>query len=375
MNVIDTRSQSIAADNGAGPRPFTSSMIRESEHVVAVDPVVRRPLSDALISVVLPVFNEAAVIDGLAEQLIAVLSPLGCRYEVLFVNDGSTDGSAERLDVLAAGCPYVRVLHFSRNFGHQAALHAGLSHARGDAVIVMDSDLQDDPAALKLFIEQWQAGYDVVYAVRSERQENLIKRGLFLAFYRVLNRISHTPMPMDAGNFGLIDRRVAEEIASVIDRDRYYPGLRSWVGFRQTGVPVARGRRYDDRPRVSLRGLFRLAKTAIFSFSGVPLSVFYLISGLSLAACIGVAGFALYHKLFTGLAIPGWASTTMIGSFFGALNALGIGILGEYAIRIYDQVRARPHYIVARHTEARRSAGERAHANGERIAAVRTEVA
>lgn len=314
----------------------------------------RRPLQDALVTVVLPVFNEKAVLDTLVRQLLECLAECGCRHEVLFVNDGSTDGSAERLDELAAANPALRVLHFSRNFGHQAAVHAGLSHARGDAVIVMDSDLQDDPAAIRGFLDQWQAGYDVVYAVRSERKEHVIKRGLFLAFYRVLNSVSHTRMPMDAGNFGLIDRRVAEEIASVIDRDRYYPGLRSWVGFRQIGVPVARGRRYDATPRVSLRGLFRLAKTAVFSFSSVPLSVFYLISGLSLAACLGVAAFALYHKLFTGLAIPGWASMTIIGSFFGALNALGIGILGEYAIRIYDQVRARPHYIVARHTEARR---------------------
>ena len=315
---------------------------------------VRMPLEDVLLSIVLPVFNEFAVLDILTARLDDVLQECGCRYEILFVNDGSTDGSGERLDELAQEYPAVRVLHFSRNFGHQSALHAGLAHARGHAVVVMDSDLQDDPSAIPVFLEQWQAGHDVVYAVRQDRKENRIKRGLFLAFYRVLNAVSHTRMPMDAGNFGLIDRRVAEEIASVIDRDRYFPGLRSWVGFRQTGVPVARGRRYDDRPRVSVMGLFRLAKTAIFSFSAVPLSIFYIISGLSLVTSAGVASFALYHKLITGLAIPGWASTTMIGSFFGALNALGIGILGEYAIRIYDQVRARPHYIIARTTETRR---------------------
>ncbi len=366
MNGTDAQSVvNTLSATGAGGFPLADAE-HSGQRSCAPEASARRPLTDALISIVLPVFNEAAVVDSLTEQLITVLSPVGCRYEILFINDGSTDGSGERLDALAASRPGVRVLHFSRNFGHQAALHAGLSHARGDAVIIMDSDLQDDPAAVRTFLAHWHAGYDVVYAVRSERQENVIKRGLFLAFYRVLNSISHTRMPMDAGNFGLIDRRVAEEIASVIDRDRYYPGLRSWVGFRQTGVPVARGRRYDDRPRVSLRGLFRLAKTAIFSFSSVPLSIFYLISGLSLTACVGVAAFALYHKLFTGLAIPGWASTTMIGSFFGALNALGIGILGEYAIRIYDQVRARPHYIVARSTEARRTAAERTGSNGER---------
>ncbi len=316
----------------------------------------RMPLKDALVSLVLPVYNEAGVLALLTERLDDVLRECGCRYEIVFVNDGSTDGSSRLLDELAQEYPAVRVLHFSRNFGHQSAVHAGLSHARGHAVIVMDSDLQDDPAAIRTFIEQWQAGYDVVYAVRQDRKENRIKRGLFLAFYRLLNAVSHTRMPMDAGNFGLVDRRVAEEIAAVVDRDRYFPGLRSWVGFRQIGVPVPRGRRYDDQPRVSIVGLFRLAKTAIFSFSTVPLSIFYIISGLSLVTCAGVAAFALYHKLFTGLAIPGWASTTIIGSFFGALNALGIGILGEYAIRIYDQVRARPHYIVARTTETRRKA-------------------
>ncbi len=155
-------------------------------------------------------------------------------------------------------------------------------------------------------------------------------------------------MPMDAGNFGLIDRRVVREIAAVSDRDRYFAGLRTWVGFRQSGVPVERLRRHDDQPRVSLRGLFRLAKTAIFSFSAFPLTMFYVISAASLLTCTGVALFTLYHKLFTGLAVPGWASMTILASLFGALNALGIGILGEYAIRIYDQVRARPQYIVAR---------------------------
>ena len=203
----------------------------------------RRPLSEALISVVLPVYNESGVLDQLTSQVVGELSACGCRYELVFVNDGSTDGSAARLDALAAANPRIRVLHLSRNFGHQAAVHAGLSHARGDAIVVMDSDLQDDPQAIRRFLNEWQSGYDVVYAVRSERKEHLIKRGLFRAFYRVLNGVANTRIPMDAGNFGLLDRRVAEEIAALVDRDRYFPGLRSWVGFRQAGVTVARGRR------------------------------------------------------------------------------------------------------------------------------------
>lgn len=310
----------------------------------------RAPMDQCLVSVVLPVYNEAAVLDELVLLVEEALSECGCRFEILFVNDGSTDGTPDALDALAVRDPNVRVLHLSRNFGHQAAVHAGLCHARGDAVVIMDSDLQDDPRAIRKFLEQWADGYDVVYAVRRDRKEMIVKRGLFYAFYRVLNAVSRTPMPMDAGNFGLMDHRVVRQIAALCEVDRYFPGLRNWVGFRQTGVAVERGRRYDDQPRVSLAGLFRLAKTAIFSFSSFPLTFFYAIAALSLATCLGVTGYALFHKVVTELAIPGWASTTIVASFFGALNALGIGILGEYTIRIYDQVRNRPQYIVARTT-------------------------
>lgn len=303
---------------------------------------------ETLVSVVLPVFNEVAVLGQLIKQIDAAMDPTGYPHEIVFVNDGSTDGSGELLDQLAAELHHVRVVHFSRNFGHQPALQAGLLHASGDAIVVMDSDLQDEPSAIARFLEKWEAGYDVVYAVRTNRKENLVKRGLFFGFYRVLNLISDLPLPKDAGNFGLVDRRVAARIAQLLDRDRFYPGLRSWVGFRQIGIPVERQARHDDTPRVSMRQLWLLAKTAIFSFSACPLTVFYAIAGTSLLACGGLAVFALYHKLVTGLAIPGWTSITLTASLFGALNALGIAILGEYVIRIYDQVRARPLFVVSR---------------------------
>lgn len=312
-------------------------------------PLELRPArTETLLSVVLPAFNESGVLHELHEQLTEVLIRTGCSYEILFVNDGSSDDSDLILDTLAVQDPCVRVLHFSRNFGHQAALQAGIAHARGDAVIIMDADLQDDPAAILQFVDQWLQGYEVVYAVREKRKERGVKKLLFYSFYRLLNAVAQTRMPMDAGNFGLIDRAVAQQLMRIGDCHRYFPGLRSWVGFRQTGVRVERGRRYDDRPRVSVMGLCRLAKTAIFSFSTVPLSAFYVIALLSWLTCLGLMLFATYHKLVTGLALPGWTSLMMVASFFGALNALGIGILGEYAIRIYDQVRGRPNYIVAR---------------------------
>lgn len=308
----------------------------------------QRSAAEARVSIVLPAYNEADVLATVVRQIDAVMQPTGYAYEILFVNDGSTDASTEILDELCAEHANVRAIHLSRNFGHQAAVQAGLLHAAGDAIILMDCDLQDDPGALPEFLARWREGYDVVYAVRHGRKENIVKRALFYSFYRVLNSISQMPLPKDAGNFGLLDRKVAFRIAHLIDRDRYFPGLRRWVGFRQTGVPVERLARHDETPRVSLRGLFYLAKTAIFSFSSFPLTMFYLIAASSLGIFLALIGFALYHRIVTGLAIPGWTSTVMTASFFGALNALGIGILGEYVIRIYDQVRSRPLFIVDR---------------------------
>jgi dolichol-phosphate mannosyltransferase len=303
---------------------------------------------DTLLSVVLPVYNEAKVLRELCGRVTEAARACGGDYEVLFVDDGSRDESPAILDALAAADAHVRVIHLSRNFGHQPAVQAGLAHARGDAVVLMDSDLQDDPRAIVQFVAQWRSGYDVVYAVRARRKENLLKRLLFAAFHQLMSRVASVPIPADAGIFGLVDRRVAGEIMALGENDRYFPGLRSWVGFRQQGVVVERNARYDRQPRVSLRGLFRLAKTAMFSFSTLPLSLFQVIGAVAASLFVALAGFSLGCKLFTNLAIPGWTSYVLIGSFFGALNALGISILGEYAIRIYDQVRGRPLYVIQR---------------------------
>jgi dolichol-phosphate mannosyltransferase len=311
----------------------------------------RPPLPDSLVSIVLPVFNEEAVLGKLLEQVQASVHLCGTNAEIIFVNDGSSDASGRILDVLAAENHEVRVVHFSRNFGHQAAVQAGLAHANGDAVVLMDSDMQDAPEAIEKFLQKWQEGYDVVYAVRVNRKESAWKRLLFASFHRLLAAVATTRIPADAGNFGLIDARVVREIVALGERDRYLPGLRSWVGFRQTGVEVERNARYDKQPRVSLRGLWRLAKTAIFSFSTLPLSIFYTIGYAALGLFLGLTIACLYVRLFTDLAIPGWTSHILSASFFGALNALGISMLGEYVIRIYDQVRSRPLYIVDRVVE------------------------
>ena len=220
-----------------------------------------------------------------------------------------------------------------------------------DLEVTVEANGQTAKAELRangtLKVNQWERGSDVVYAERTNRKESLLKRALFYSFYRVLNAIADSPIPADAGNFGLMDRAVVDAVLSLPERERFFPGLRSWAGFRQTGIAVERAARHDDHPRVSLRGLFTLAKTAVFSFSSFPLKFFYVIAGMSAAICMSTFGFVLWHRLFTGLAIPGWASVIIIASFFGSLNALGISILGEYVIRIYDQVRARPVYLTA----------------------------
>ncbi len=309
---------------------------------------IRPPCEETLLSVVLPVYNEARAIPILTARIAEVLNPCPMQYEIVFVNDGSGDESPRILDQLAASSDKIRVVHLSRNFGHQAAVQAGLAHAQGNVVVLMDSDMQDDPAAIPRFMAAWHEGYDVVYAVRAQRKEGLLKRFLFAAFHRLMAAVASVSIPAEAGIFGLIDRRVVQRILAMGESDRYFPGLRSWVGFRQKGIVVERGQRYDNHPRVSLRGLFRLAKTAIFSFSSFPLTIFHCIGTTAAIVFLTLGGWVLFCKLFTDLAIPGWTSYMLMGSFFGALNALGISILGEYVIRIYDQVRGRPQYVVDR---------------------------
>jgi glycosyltransferase involved in cell wall biosynthesis len=303
---------------------------------------------DVVLSVVLPVFNESQILQKLTQELESALSNSGVQLEIVFVNDGSRDDSARILDELAHQKPFVKVLHFSRNFGHQSALQAGLTYGSGDVFVVMDSDMQDLPTAIPTLLEKWREGYDIVYAVRKNRKENPLKVFLFHSFYRVLNRLSAVYIPNDAGNFGVVDGTVARKIAGLAESDRFYPGLRSWIGYRQIGVEVERGARYDGNPRVSLFRLFSLAKTAIFSFSTLPLLMFYALSAISLLIFLGFTCFALYHKFYTGLAIPGWTSQIMVACLFGSLNSLGIAVLGEYIARIYAQVRARPSFIVER---------------------------
>ena len=294
-----------------------------------------------------PMFNEETIIADFIDEIGIVVAPLRDRYDfsLLLVNDGSRDGTETVLRRLAPQFP-VRVVNFVRNFGHAAACCACLELASADAVILMDSDLQDDPAAIPAFLEQWEQGYEIVYAVRKDRKESLFKKLCFSLFYRILRLIAHIDVPLDSGNFSLMDRKVVEQINAIVERNRYLPGIRAFVGFRQTGVSVARRARHDNVSRVGFTGLCRLALNAFFSFSYVPIRIFNLFGFLAILFACGLTIFALYQKLIVGITLSAWTSQIITTVFFGGINLLGIGIIGEYVARIYDQLKGYPLYIV-----------------------------
>lgn len=303
---------------------------------------------EPLLSVVIPIYNEQATLSELYRRLTQVLCEnlAELAYEIVFVNDGSSDGSIQILSRLHADDPVVKVVNLSRNFGHQAALTAGLDYAKGDAVICMDGDVQDPPEIIPTLVARWRDGNDVVYAVRKLRKEGFIKRGCYAAFYRLLRRLSMVSIPLDAGDFALMDRRVVDCLKTLPERSRFIRGLRTWVGFRQTGVEYEREKRYAGTPKYTWPKLVRLAVNGLLSFSALPLrmatAVGFMISFCSLLGII----VALYLKLFTDQAIPGWTATVIPMLVLGGIQLLSIGILGEYIAQIFDEVKRRPLYLV-----------------------------
>jgi len=296
--------------------------------------------------VVIPIFNEQETLAELHAQLGEALGSTHKRYEILFVNDGSRDRSSEIMHQLRAADTRVRVIELSRNFGHQSAISAGLDHATGDAVIVMDGDLQDPPEVLPRLIEQWEKGFDVVYAVRRNRKEGALDRFAYAAFYRVIARMSKTPLPLDSGDFALMDRKVVDLMVRMPERSRYLRGLRSWLGFNQTGVEYDRSARFAGDSKYDFRALMGLASDGIFSFSEIPLKLAMRL-GLAITTLASVvAVWTLVKRLIGYDVVPGFATLTILLLFFGGVQLVTIGILGEYIARIYTEVKGRPQYVV-----------------------------
>ena len=298
-------------------------------------------------SFVIPVFNERETLPELHRRLSAVTAELDGESELLFVDDASWDGSYDLLTELARQDARVRVIRFARNFGHQVAITAGLDHAAGDAVVVMDADLQDPPEVVPDLVARWEEGYEVVYAVRSGREgESWLKRTTAAGFYRVLRRIAHVEMPLDAGDFRLVDRRAVDAFRSMRERARYVRGMFSWVGFRQIGVPYDRPERFAGEPKYSYRRSLTLAVDGLVSFSNAPLRLALIVGFVfsSLAFLVGV--FAIVANLAGAFTVPGWTSILVVVSFLGGVQLILIGMLGLYVGRIYEEVKARPIYIV-----------------------------
>lgn len=304
-------------------------------------------MANQTLSVVIPVFNEGKNLPELWSRICAVLSKLDIGAEVIFIDDGSSDQSAAILKDFCEKDPRAKLIRLSRNFGHQPALTAGLDHAKGDAVVLMDGDLQDKPEAIAEFVRRWHDGNDVVYAVRTSRQENAVMRMAFKSFYRMMARMSGIHLPSDAGIFGLLDRRVVDILKSMPERNRYFPGLRAYTGFRQVGVEVDRDARFSGKSHVGILGLLHLALDGLISFSYLPIRIATLIGFVVASGSFCYLMIVAYHKLFTHKAIAGWASTLGAVLFIGGIQLIMLGVVGEYVGRIYEETKKRPYYIVS----------------------------
>ena len=313
-----------------------------------------------MICLVVPVYNEEPIVRRLHQEVVAAMDAVGQPWRVIYIDDGSSDGSLRLLLEVQAADPRASVLELSRNWGHQAALTAGLAHADGDAVVLMDGDLQDPPRVIPDLVTAWRKGAQVVVAQRRTRAERGVRRWLFGLFYRVLGFLSDYPIPLNAGIFGLLDRQAVEAVNRLGESNRYLPGLRAWVGFKTAVVTYDREERAGGEPKQTFLKLLRYGLDAVFSFSYKPLrvslfvglftSVFAMLYGAVLVFCrlFGVGLFGLP-------VVDGYTSTIVSILFLGGIQLMSVGILGEYIGRVYDEVKRRPLFLVRKLHEAPRA--------------------
>ncbi len=300
-------------------------------------------------SVVVPVYNEVESLPELYRRVRAVMEDLGQPWELVLVDDGSRDGSTELMRQLQAQDPqHVRAVIFARNFGHQIAVTAGLDYARGQAVVIMDADLQDPPEVIPRLVEKWREGYQVVYAVRQAREgETWFKTTTAALFYRLIRRITNVDIPLDTGDFRLMDRRVVEVLRRMRERHRFLRGMVAWVGFRQIGVPYKRAPRFAGETKYPLRKMLKFALDAITGFSYFPLQLATYMGFLSAGLAIVAIPIVAVARMTGSQAFYGQASTLIAVLFLGGVQLISLGILGEYIGRIYDEIKGRPLYVVA----------------------------
>lgn len=300
-------------------------------------------------SIIVPLFNEELVINETCKRLTGVMDAVGEKYEIILVNDGSKDMTHDMAISLCHNNQNIKLLNFSRNFGHQIAITAGMEYASGAATVVIDADLQDPPEVIPEMIAKWKEGYEVVYGQRVERKgETVFKRWSARIFYKILRNLTDVDVPTDVGDFRLIDRKVLEALSKLPERNRYVRGMVSWVGFKQIGVEFVREERFAGETKYPLRKMIKFAVNAITSFSYKPLRIAtYLGSFVSLMSFVYLF-YVIYEKIFKPqTTVPGWASLAAISLFFNGVVLILLGIIGEYIGRIYDEAKGRPLYIIS----------------------------
>lgn len=300
------------------------------------------------LGIVIPCYNEQEVLPKLTAALEAFIAQTPYPVRVLFIDDGSRDRTEELLVAACAANPAFAYLRFSRNFGHQTAVTAGLAHIRGDVIGVIDADLQDPLEALAQMVQQWRDGYDVVYGVRKNRKEGALLRFAYAAFYRILKKMANIDIPLDSGDFCVMDRRVVEVINAMPEHNRFIRGLRGWAGFRQLGFPYDRSARAAGETKYTISRLLKLAFDGIISFSTVPLKLASLLGAGAGALGLVYLVYAVVVKILDPTAPIGWASTIAVIIFFGGVQLMVLGIIGEYLGRIFDESKRRPLFLVDR---------------------------
>ena len=319
--------------------------IERSTHIVKKQQPSRKKLQT--ISIVIPVLNEVENVPLLFDHLTKSIKDLPYTFEILFVDDGSTDGTFLAIKDLQQRNKHVKALSFSRNFGHQAALTAGLRHATGDAVITMDGDLQHPPSLIPTLIQKWREGFEIVYTIReSTADASFFKKLTSRLFYKVMNAFSETPVQPFAADFRLLDRAVVKSLNTLEERDRFMRGLIGWLGYSSFGVPYIADPRAAGKSKYTVRSMVKLAVNGIISFSAAPLHLVTYLGVFSSILGFLYGVYSLYVRFFTNATVQGWTSLIIVILFLGGVQLISIGILGEYLIRVYDETKRRPIYIV-----------------------------
>jgi dolichol-phosphate mannosyltransferase len=301
---------------------------------------------DKKISILVPVYNSASFMNKLLEAIDNQRQISNWNLELLLVDDGSKDGSYARIEELSAKYSYIKGIKLSRNFGHQIAVKTALTHCTGDYIAIIDDDLQDPPSLLPMFFEYLDKGYDVAYGVRKKRKESLIKRICYNAFYRILKTMSDIHIPIDTGDFCVMKKHVVDNMLKLQEQNPFLRGIRAWVGFKQIGVEYERQARIEGESGYTLKKLLKIAIDGIFSFSSAPIRLITILGVLGFLIACSYSILIIFNYFYNGIEVKGFATLTVLISFFSSLILICLGIIGEYIVRIYDEVRARPFVVI-----------------------------